>query len=280
MDVGVKGEVQTQVLQETSTTDFVATLHQQVMALGVSGDWSLERLVACLDQHIDHQDIPYWESAEFLRKVIRGLMTKFGITDMGVLALDRFRLRGEIEDRIQQHRDHERKTAFQQFLLPDSPLTVSHERTLNFKTMSYEPSWVYEGGFRFKKHYFGPKPGELREKTPNGELKEEFRCAQFLDDLPEVAFWVRNLARKPTSFRLQTSKDWFYPDFLCQLVNGRSLVVEYKGEHLYANAEEKRVVGGVWESRSGGNCLFVMPEGRDLEAIRRKIGGKQMDGHE
>jgi hypothetical protein len=25
-------------------------------------------------------------------------------------------------------------------------------------------------------------------------------------------FWVRNLARKATSFRLQTSTDWFYPD--------------------------------------------------------------------
>jgi hypothetical protein len=27
----------------------------------------------------------------------------------------------------------------------------------------------------------------------------------------------------------------------------------------------------VWESRSGGKCLFVMPEGKDLEKIRQKI---------
>lgn len=77
--------------------------------------------------------------------------------------------------------------------------------------MSYEPSWVYEGGFQFKKHYFGPKPGELAEKTPTGKLTEEFQCAQFIDGLPEVKFWIRNLVRKTTSFRLQTSKDWFYP---------------------------------------------------------------------
>ncbi len=64
--------------------------------------------------------------------------------------------------------------------------------------MSYEPSWLYEGGFQFKKHYFGPKPGELLETTPSGKLKEEFQCAQFLDGLPEVKFWVRNLARKAT----------------------------------------------------------------------------------
>jgi type III restriction enzyme len=242
-----------------------------VLALGGTEDWTLEILVAWLDHHIDHQDIPAGESAEFLRKVIRGLMAKYGIADIGLLALDRFRLREAIESRIQQHRDGERKTAFQQFLLPGSTLTVSPERVINFKTMSYEPSWLYEGGFQFKKHYFGPKPGELLETTPSGKLKEEFQCAQYLDSLPEVKIWVRNLANKSSSFRLQTSKNWFYPDFLCQLNDDRVLVVEYKGEHLFAEAEEKRSVGAVWESRSNGKCLFVMPEGKDLEKIRQAI---------
>jgi type III restriction enzyme len=271
VDVGTKGEVLTSMLHDKAETDFVATLHQQVIALGGSGDWKLEDLVGWLDRHIDHQDIPAGESAEFLRQVIRGLMAKFGIADIGLLALDRFRLREQIEERIQKHRDSERSAAFQQFLLPESALTVSDERVINFKTMSYEPSWLYEGGFQFKNHYFGPKPGELFETTPSGKLKEEFQCAQFLDGLPEVKFWVRNLANKTTSFRLQTSKNWFYPDFLCQLNDRRKLVVEYKGEHLFAEAEEKRSVGAVWESRSGGKCLFVMPDGKDLDAIRKKI---------
>ena len=246
--------------------DFVGTLHQQVLALGAAGDWTLESLVAWLDRHIDHQDIPAGESAEFLRKVIRGLLAKHGITDLSLLALDRFRLRNEIEARIREHRDSERKAAFQQFLLPDSTLAVSAERAINFKTMIYEPSWLYEGGFQFNKHYFGPKPGELREKTPRGELTEEFKCAQFLDGRPEVKFWVRNLVRKPSSFRLQTSTDWFYPDFLCQLTDGRVLAVEYKGKDRYTadDAEEKRVIAAVWASRSGGRCLFVMPTDSDF----------------
>jgi type III restriction enzyme len=274
VDVGAKGEVQTSVLQETPTPDFVATLHEHVLALAGTGDWSLESLVAWLDRQTEHHDIPAGESAEFLRKAVRGLMVKFGVADVSVLALDRFRLRAEVEERIQQHRDAERKAAFQQFLLPDSPLVVSGERAINFKTMSYEPSWLYEGGFQFKKHYFGPKPGELQEKTSGGALKEEFQCAQFLDGLPEVELWVRNLSGKPSSFRLQTSKDWFYPDFVCQLTDGRVLAVEYKGEHLFAEAQEKRAVGAVWEERSNGRCLFVMPKGNDLERIRRKISGK------
>ena len=49
------------------------------------------------------------------------------------------------------------------------------------------------------------------------------------------------------------------------------LVVKYKGEHLYAEAEEKRAVGAVWESRSKGKCLFIMPKGDNSEAIRGKI---------
>ena len=63
------------------------------------------------------------------------------------------------------------KKAFQAFLLPASDLTVSPDRALNFRTMAYEPSWLYEGGFQFKKHYFG-KPGELAETTPGGHLRK------------------------------------------------------------------------------------------------------------
>ncbi len=273
LDVGVKGEVQTEVIQDPRGADFVGMLHQQTLQLGGANEWSLESLVAWLDREIDHRDIPAGESAEFLRKVIRGFMATGAITDVGILALDRFRLRDEVAARIQRHREGERMASFQMFLLPDSPLTVSEERTINFKTMGYEPSRVYEGGFQFQKHYFGPKPGELTEKTADGQITEEFRCAQYLDGLPEVRFWVRNLARKATSFRLQTSKDWFYPDFLCQLTDGRVLAVEYKGKHLYdgVDAEEKRAVGAVWASRSNGRCLFLMPTDGDFSGVMRVI---------
>jgi len=273
IDVGVKGDVQTTLMSDTAASDFVGTLHQQVLQLSGADDWSLERLVAWLDRQIDHHDIPVGESAEFLRKAIRGLQAKYGMTDVGTLALDRFRLRDEIAARIQEHREAERKASFQMLLLQDSPLTVDEQRTINFKTMGYEPSRVYEGGFQFQRHYFGPKPGELTEKTADGRITEEFQCAQFLDGLPQVRFWVRNLARKPTSFRLQTAKDWFYPDFLCQLIDGRTLAVEYKGKHLFdgLDAEDKRAIGAIWASRSDGRCLFVMPTDGDFSTIRKML---------
>ena len=270
LDADAGGKVTALVVEQEKGSDFVATLHQQVFQLGGAGDWSLDALAAWLDRQIEHGDIPMGEMVEFLRKALRGLTAKFDLADVTALALDRFRLRDQLEALIDKHRRSERKAAFQTFLLPDSPLAVDKAVAINFKTMSYEPSWVYEGGVRFQKHYFGPKPGELQERTPAGEVKAEFKCAQFLDDLPVVEHWVRNLSGKSSSFRLQTSTDWFYPDFVCQLKDGRTLVVEYKGEHLVDNADsdEKRMLGALWASRSGGQCVFAMVTGSDFSGIK------------
>ena len=86
------------------------------------------------------------------------------------------------------------------------------------------------------------------------------------------------LGKKFTSqeylFRLQTSKDWFYPDFICQLEDGRILVVEYKGEYLYSAEDarkEKRAMGEVWASRSHDHGIFVMPTGKDYQSITKAI---------
>ncbi len=51
------------------------------------------------------------------------------------------------------------------------------------------------------------------------------------------------------------------------------LVVEYKGRAWseMKDAQEKRDLGAVWESRSKGKCLFIMPNGPDLVAIGNKI---------
>jgi type III restriction enzyme len=271
IDVGAGGAMEGVAVAHSETEDFIGSLHQQTLKLGGDHHWSLESLVAWIDARILHEDIPMGESAQFLRKVVRGLMAKYGLQDVDTIALDRFRLRDEVEKLIQKHRICERENSFNNWLLPESPLTVSDARALNFKTGSYEPSWVYEGGHQFQKHYFGPKPGELREKKADGKLTEEFQCACYLDSLPTVRWWVRNLANKGSSFRLQTSKQWFYPDFICQLVDGRILVVEYKGKHLWEDAEEKRAIGAVWESRSKGKCLFVMPTDGNFETIQAKI---------
>ena len=251
--------------------DFVGRLHQQVMNLGGGGEWTLERLVTWLDRNLfrdpeERREIVGSESALFLRKALNGLMAARGLPDPAALVLDRHRLAEALAQRIRQHREAERLAAFQALLLPDSELAVSDAMTLDLAQTRYEPSWYYDGGHRFTKHYYAPAPGELHSAG------EEFECAAYLDGLPEVRTWVRNLSKKGP-FWLRRSTANFYPDFVCLLTDGRVLAVEYKGAHLATadEAKEKAAVGAVWAARSGGRCLFVMPQGRELATIRAAI---------
>ena len=265
LDICARGDVTASQFNEREAADFVATLHQQVLALGVEEEWSTEKMVAWLDWKIEHQDILAGESAAFIGNSVRGLLA--GGATVGDLALDRFRLREAIEKRIQDHRDAERHAAFQQFLLQGSDLAVDESRGIDFRTSIYEPGWLYDGEFKFKNHYFGERPGELSERTPAGRQTEEFKCAQYIDAHSGIEFWTRNLSRKTASFRLLTPEGWFYPDFVCKLKDGRTLVVEYKGSYIWEGAARKREVGAVWASRSGGKCLFAMPTDGNHDSI-------------
>jgi type III restriction enzyme len=125
-----------------------------------------------------------------------------------------------------------------------------------FPEDSYPARYRYNGRYTFQKHFFGP-PGELDDDITG----EETACAIALDQLSAVKHWVRNLERQPeSSFWLPTSTDRFYPDFVAELTDGRILVVEYKGAHLYDNADsrEKRDIGAVWAAASQDRCCFVM----------------------
>jgi type III restriction enzyme len=273
VDVGIQGKVEVETTREPEVEDFVGRLHLQLLPMERLDHWTVDNLVPWLDKHIEHRDITPGESAVFLRNCVEGLLSARPGLDIAALALDRFRLRDRIEALIDEHRAAERQGHFQQWLLPESALTVADEYAVDFRAQLYEPSWLYEGSFLFRKHYYGSKPGELRERRADGKLTEEFQCAQHLDGLPEVEYWVRNLSRKPSSFRLQTSADFFYPDFVCRLKDGRILVVEYKGEDRFdgLDSAEKRLIGHVWESRSAGRALFVMPTDRDWSTIEAKV---------
>lgn len=78
------------------------------------------------------------------------------------------------------------------------------------------------------------------------------------------------------SFRLQTSSNLCYPDFVCELTEGRYLVVEYRGFDRWSDDDSKgkHATGQVWEEKSDGNCLFVMPKGPDWNATPAKLSGK------
>jgi type III restriction enzyme len=135
----------------------------------------------------------------------------------------------------------------------------------------YPARQVYAGRWRFQKHYFEV----IHALKSQGE---EFECAQALDRLPEVKHWVRNIEQQERfSFWLPTATDYFYPDFVAELHNGRLLVVEYKGEPYATNDDsaEKRAIGQAWARASGGRGLFLMAEkrldGLDLAAQLQRV---------
>lgn len=86
-------------------------------------------------------------------------------------------------------------------------------------------------------------------------------------------------AQPKFSFWLPTGTDYFYPDFVAELTDGRVLAVEYKGEPYKTNddSKEKRQVGEQWERASGGRCLFLFASADEAginvaQQIARKIG--------
>lgn len=60
-----------------------------------------------------------------------------------------------------------------------------------------------------------------------------------------------------SSFWLQTSTDRFYPDFVAETLDGRMLVVEYKGMGI----------GETWASNSNGRALFLMAVKKDEQGL-------------
>jgi len=95
----------------------------------------------------------------------------------------------------------------------------------------------YNGKFRFPKHFY-PVLADLEDGS------KEWRCAMALDEHPKVARWVRNLDSDPVNgFWLPTSSGRFYPDFVCELADGRVFVAEYKGDHLRAAPKELQKSG-------------------------------------
>jgi len=64
---------------------------------------------------------------------------------------------------------------------------------------------------------------------------------------------------------------WFYPDFAGRLADGRYFVVEYKGKGFVKEATEDEALGQFYESRSKGQCLFVMVKNKDWLALREKL---------
>ncbi|HXF55404.1 MAG TPA: DEAD/DEAH box helicase family protein [Hyphomicrobiaceae bacterium] len=262
------------------TYQFADESEQLALDVDVEG-WTPQNLVLWLDRQLRQPDIHQSDLLRWLTDCVGHLV---GPRKLHIASLMRtkFILARKLRDRIAAARATERNAVYQRYLFaPDAKVDVSFDSGFAFQDGMYadQRRHRYTGRFRFAKHFLGADAVPAFDGAEGGE---EFQCAQALDSLPQVKFWIRNVARHPQSFWLPTASDKFYPDFVAQLNEGRLLVIEYKGALLAGagvdDTNEKRAIGRLWEQRSRGKGLFLVVEkeidGRDMRAqMLEKIGG-------
>lgn len=235
---------------------------------GFAKDRTEADLVGWLDQKIRDPAVKQPVLREWVRRAISGLSQDRGFS-LSQLLNGQFVLRRKLSEQLQLAKAEALKDGFQQALFgPEADVVVSDEPDAMFTYPAdmtlYPAHSYYQGGtYRFRKHYY-PFVGDLQWKTAGGKVGEEFLCAQAIDQLDEVEFWVRNLVDR-SQFWMPTAKQRTYPDFVARLKDGRLLVVEYKGGDRYSSEteKEKRMVGDLWASKSKGKGIYLMAQMKD-----------------
>ncbi|MGK2911511.1 MAG: DEAD/DEAH box helicase [Sphingobium sp.] len=239
------------------------------LALDGATHWNEAALARFLDRQTRQVHTGQETYLEYCRRVVVKLVQDRGIP-LAALVRGKYALKRAVVARVAQLRAETGRRGVQLFLggmgLPENAGPALH----HFDPNRYDARNPYQGGFRFQKHYYAAI-GDLKAQG------DEFECAQAIDRLDAVKHWVRNVDRAYGAYRLPTSTDYFFPDFVAQLVDGRQLVIEYKGR-LDEDSAEKDSVGLKAEETSGGKLLFLMAVKRDAagrgvtEQILHKIG--------
>ena len=272
---------------EPQGAGFVINLDGNQLKCGPSGEqilmplvdvenWTIANLVSWLDRTLRQDDIPQPKMVEWLRQAVDYLVETRGLK-LSSIMLAKYALANKLEAKIKNARSAAHEQAFQTALFGrEGRVKLDFDNGFGFSESMYDGEMMYQGRYKFQKHYLGSLKVPMFD---GGESGEEFACAKALDALPQVKYWLRNIARHRNSFWLPTSSDKFYPDFVAMLDDGRILIVEYKGA-LTAQTQdtkEKRMIGELWEKQSAGCGLFLiaekMKEGLNLsEQIKKKIG--------
>ena len=245
---------------------------EQLFLYAVDSQQDAASLSRKLDMRCKEDDISQPVMLEFCRRCVQSLMERDGV-DLTTLFRGKDVLAQCITAKIKTLRERARKHGFQQLLLaPQAKIEVAFDEPLVFPTFGYAEGYpAYSGAYQFSKHYYD-QPRDLKSSG------EEYRCAMAIDRCPKVKTWIRNVDRQPGSFFLPTSKDRFYPDFIAQLDDGRTLVIEYKGKHLISSddTKEKENIGKLWAEKSQGKGIFMLvceevPE-RNLDVQLKQLG--------
>jgi type III restriction enzyme len=269
------GEIDIDAATGKVTTRFLDDLQRDLGLAYVPEHWDEVKLAAWLCRNIPETSITHASKQAFVAKWLQELFEgkKY---DLAKANHQKFLIRNLLGYRIKELRLLAANHAYQQTLFGDGNadrVQVSNAYQFVFHPQAYAPGSDYDkrtskyGVFDFEEHYYG--------RIGDFDSGEEFACAVHLDILAqkgEIEFWVRNLVNKSAcSYFLQKATGRFYPDFICQLKNGKTLIVEYKGANGWTDAADDRVIGGLWAEMSDGKCHFVMVKNKEWEVIDAEI---------
>lgn len=161
----------------------------------------------------------------------------------------KYQLKRAILKKLNEILQNSKDLSFKKFLDADS-FKIDVNSMFRFTPNSYKPN-EDSRSVNFKKHYY--------KYSDKFDSNEEYECAKYIDTLPDVSTWIKNISRdSKNSFWLQTSSDKFYPDFIIKLRSGKMIVAEYKGKHLKNDdTNEKNIIGKAWASQVD-NAEFLM----------------------
>lgn len=239
---------------------------RQLSFVAEGDDWSKAELVRWLDNELHHggafAGLPKAQSQAWLLRVVDSLLMDQG-ADLPILVRKRHELADVAITRISEHGRQQVRAAANLLIAGQSSrrLETSIEQPCVLDEQDYCPYHQYRGPFSFGKHAF-TRIGDMGD--------EESQCAKRIDDHPNVKRWVRNPQHESAGgFSLPLSPGRFFPDFITELLDGRIVIVEYKGGHLAQQPGElhKESVGKLWEARSAGKCVFTRVVDQDWPVL-------------
>ncbi|KKU57277.1 MAG: Type III restriction enzyme, partial [Parcubacteria group bacterium GW2011_GWA2_47_12] len=228
----------------------------------VSDEWkgeNIERLIAWLCRRVRREFISQKEMSAFVGRVLARLLQKEGVS-LKTLNRVRYELKEKLDAALDAIIE---KAARKRF------------GDLEKKGMlkSNGESFIFPQEFPFGRISREPFSKCAYDKTDYLN-KEEIEFIKRIDNLENVAWWVRN--PKDSGFCLSGwKKARFSPDFVVNTKNGNIFLIEYKGGQLKGSEDTnyKKELGEKWAKLSGGQFQFLLAEkakvNADVELIKK-----------
>ncbi|UPH70155.1 DEAD/DEAH box helicase family protein [Abyssibius alkaniclasticus] len=245
---------------------------QLSLDIAVEG-WTEQGLVQWLDRKVRDRFIGQGELIRWLGAVVSNLTGARGIP-LSSLMRCQFVLARCLQKKLIAIYEAESTKSYQMNLFgQDAAPSISYDNGFKFFDGMFAGVRLYRGRQRFRAHFTGNgQVPAFDGKGENGSEGEEIQCAVALDSIPDVKHWIRNVPKHPNAFFLPRASGRHYPDFVAELNDGRTLVVEYKGQRGKSDPKEIEAlnIGKKWQAVSGGKAIYCRVEkelnGLDMRA--------------